>query len=161
MPASAKSSLAGRACRRGQGDPTRPAQPRSLSDCASCRFWGSCVPAFGLRLRVSDGTGFRPSQRPRSALTRSRAWRRLAISRAFSYSAKAPAICRIILREGSLSSVRSSPFAVSTRTRASSMRGSQAPGSSARGQTGSVLDDDDTHPVALDFVAGLSRGVRR
>ena len=36
--------------------------------------------------------------------------------RAFSYSANEPAICRIILRDGSLLSVRSSPLAVKTRT---------------------------------------------
>ena len=40
----------------------------------------------------------------------------LATSLAFSYSANDAAIWRIILREGSLLSVRSSPLAVRTRT---------------------------------------------
>src|SRR5438477_3308949 len=70
---------------------------------------------FGAPTRqLSGGTDLRPSQWPCSALTRSHVWRK--ISRAFSYSANAPAICRIILRDGSLRSVRSSPLAVSTRT---------------------------------------------
>ena len=40
----------------------------------------------------------------------------MATSLAFSYSANDPAICRIILCEGSLLSVRSSPLAVRSRT---------------------------------------------
>ena len=43
--------------------------------------------------------------------TRSRAWRSLETRRAFSHSAKAPAIWRIIFRVGSSLAVRSSPEA--------------------------------------------------
>ena len=58
---------------------------------------------------------FRPSHLPASWRLRSRACRSLWTRRAFSYSAKAPAIWRIILRLGSSLAVRSSPLAVSRR----------------------------------------------
>jgi len=47
---------------------------------------------------------------------RSRAPLSFVTSRVFSYCANDPAICRIMTREGSLVSVRSSPLAVSTLT---------------------------------------------
>ena len=64
----------------------------------------------------SSPCGLRPSHFPFSWRTRSRAWRSLETRRAFSYSAKAPAIWRIIFRVGSSLAVRSSPEAVSRRT---------------------------------------------
>ena len=57
----------------------------------------------------------RPSHLPPSWRLRSRACRSLWTRRPFSYSAKAPAIWRIILRLGSSLAVRSSRLAVSRR----------------------------------------------
>ena len=54
--------------------------------------------------------------KPVSAAFRSRAARSFPTSRAFSYSAKAPATCRIMVRSGSSLDVRSTPDAVTTRT---------------------------------------------
>ena len=63
----------------------------------------------------SSTCGLRPSHFSFSWRTRSRAWRGLETRRAFSYSANAPAIWRII-RVGSSLAVKSSPEAVSSRT---------------------------------------------
>src|SRR6478672_4246513 len=94
----------------------------------------------------------RPSHLPVVRRLRSRAALSLATSLAFSYSANDPAIWRIILREGSLLSVRSSPPAVRTRTPrliSASVPSSCVTSSRANRE---VLDNDGTNAVGFDPV---------
>ena len=97
--------------------------------------------------------GLRPSHFPFSWRTRSRAWRSLETRRAFSYSAKAPAIWRIIFRVGSSLAVRSSPEAVRMGRPAADQEGdAQFLGHQLARKPAGILDNDGTHAVALDAV---------
>src|SRR5690349_16980160 len=106
------------------GVPARETKPAAASAPAIARRLRRS-PVLGLRRRrrlasaTASGTVstwlLRPSHLPLVARTRSQPCRSRSTSLAFSYWAKAPAICRNITLAGSELSVRSWPEAVTTR----------------------------------------------